>query len=317
MARGGRVVCIAFPYLLTIGALIALIFVGIGSTHKDSDTLNKIYFMRADLSSISSTESTDAGDRLLSIAQDAINGKNSSAALAAELDLAEQDAEIKDFYNIGLFGYCSGDKKGKDFEVTFCSKPKAAFWFNPVNVWHLNTTSMPDLLPKNLRDELNTYKKFSYWMFISYVLAFAGLAIELLVGIAAIFSRWGSVATAVFAIFSKVMVLAASITATAIYATLVGTFNTALKPYGVKSSLGGHILAATWLAVLLSGISTAFWLFSACCVSGRSDRVKSKGGYEAVSHPYGSGPAPAVRGPTVPVVSTGPNLTAYEPYRHQ
>lgn len=46
MGKGGRIACIAVPYLWTIGALVAIIFVGIGSTDSDSATLNKLYFMR-------------------------------------------------------------------------------------------------------------------------------------------------------------------------------------------------------------------------------------------------------------------------------
>lgn len=55
MGKGGRIACIAVPYLWTIGALVAIIFVGIGSTDSDSATLNKLYFMRVSFADLNAT----------------------------------------------------------------------------------------------------------------------------------------------------------------------------------------------------------------------------------------------------------------------
>lgn len=128
---------------------------------------------------------------------------SASEELAAALEEAEKDSELRDFYNIGLFGYCSGEKKGKDFDVDFCSKPKGSFWFNPLEVWHLNISGLPDLLPKHLQSELKTYQKVSHWMFVSYVLAFVTTCVQLLVGFSAIFSRIGSLFTTIVAVVSR------------------------------------------------------------------------------------------------------------------
>lgn len=128
--------------------------------------------------------------------------RNATEELAAAMEEAEKDGELRDFYNIGLFGYCSGDKEHDEFEVDFCSKPKGSFWFNPLEVWHLNISGVPDLLPTHLQSELKTYQKVSHWMFVSYVLAFATTCLQLLVGFSAIFSRIGSLATTVVAVVS-------------------------------------------------------------------------------------------------------------------
>lgn len=118
------------------------------------------------------------------------------------MEEAEKDGDLRDFYNIGLFGYCTGDKEHTEFKVDFCSKPKGSFWFNPLEVWHLNISGVPDLLPTHLQSELKTYQKVSHWMFVSYVLAFATTCLQLLVGFSAIFSRIGSLATTVVAVVS-------------------------------------------------------------------------------------------------------------------
>ncbi|RFU81991.1 integral membrane [Trichoderma arundinaceum] len=316
MGKIGRIACIAVPYLWTIGALVAIIFVGIGSTDADSSTLNKLFFMRADLSNVTAVEATRFGDQLLNLTSTAM--RNATEELAAALQEAEKESELRDFYNIGLFGYCSGEKKGSDFVVDFCSKPKGSFWFNPLEVWHLNISGVPDLLPSHLQSELKTYQKISHWMFVAYVLGFAITVVQLLVGISAIFSRIGSLFTTIVSVVATVFILGASITSTALFVTLTGIFNSSLKDYGVNAQLGGNILAASWLALALSLASSVLWLFSSCCCSGRSEprRSSPKGNYEKVD--FGNGASASHHGHTTAPAPTLANTnTAYEPYRHK
>jgi hypothetical protein len=263
---------------------------------------------------------------------------NATEELAAAIEEAEKDSELRDFYDIGLFGYCSGEKHGSNFEVDFCSKPAGSFWFNPLVVWHLNVSGVHDLFPSHLQSNLQTYQKVSHWMFVAYVLAFATTVVQLLVGISAIFSRIGSIFTTIVSAVrpdpsdpnghpiantqilqvATGFLLAANITSTVLFATLVGVFNSSLKEYGVKSNLGANAFAASWLALALSAISTFFWLFSSCCCSGRTEarRSPAQGSYEKVD--FGSGGAASHHGHTSAPAPTFANTnTAYEPYRHQ
>jgi ABC-type phosphate/phosphonate transport system permease subunit len=97
--------------------------------------------------------------------------------------------------------------------VDFCSDKKAYFWFNPVQVWGLNTTSsgsnssaiFGDIFPKTVTDALKVYQKVAKFMFIVYILAFVSTVIEIIVGFAAIFSRWGSLATTIVSSVSYTM----------------------------------------------------------------------------------------------------------------
>ncbi|KAL7796136.1 SUR7/PalI family domain-containing protein [Trichoderma ceciliae] len=316
MGKAGRIACIAVPYLWTIGTLVAIIFVGICSTDSDSSVLNRLFFMRADLSNVTAVEATRFGDQLLNLTSAAMS--NATEELAAALEEAEKDSELRDFYNIGLFGYCSGEKHGGDYVVDFCSKPKGSFWFNPLEVWHLNISAVPDLIPSHLQSELKTYQKVSHWMFVAYVLGFASTVIQLLIGISAIFSQIGSLLTTIISVIATVFILAANITSTALFVTLAGVFNSSLKAYGVSAQLGGNILAASWIALAFSLASSLLWLFSSCCCSGRDESRRSfpEGKYEkvdfvkdALSSHHGHTTAPA---PTL--ASTN---TAYEPYRHK
>ena len=112
--------------------------------------------------------------------------------------------ELKDFYQVGLWNYCEGDidRDGKE-KVTYCSPRKASFWFNPIDVWELKDTSAQRVFPDKMKDALDAYQKVAKWMFIAYVLALCTTIAEIIVGIFAIFSRWGSFATTIVSTVSS------------------------------------------------------------------------------------------------------------------
>ncbi|CRG89997.1 hypothetical protein PISL3812_07038 [Talaromyces islandicus] len=334
MGKAGRIACIFTPYVLTIGALVSLIFVGLGCTKSSSGTLNNIYFFRADMSNLTTSGGSSLIDTLSSDLGDLTD--LGSDEFEAALALAKSKDEVRDFYDIGLMGYCAGNKTSSgSFEVDYCSKPKAKFYFDPVSVWNLNstTTDADDLLPSNLKKALNTYHTVSKWMFIAYAVAFIATIVELVVGLTAIFSRLGSLVTSLVSGVAFVFTIASSITASALFGVLTGTFNSALKQYGIHGHMGKNIYVATWIATAFAFGGSLFWLLSSCCCSGRSpyhgDRRRGRGitaekapyTYERVSSPYGAGPgdvppaAPYTQHQNVPM-ETYHRQNAYEPFRH-
>jgi len=317
---------------LTIAALVTLVIVGLGGTKKGDSTLEKYYFFKADLRNFTADPKLD-----LLPGTDLDNKYLTDGLLAAKKDL-----NLKDYYTVALWNYCSGDWKDGNIKYDYCSPHKNEYWFNPVDVWGLNNTGVENLFPKELRDGLKVYKTVSKWMFIAYAVAFFATIAELVVGISAIFSRWGSFATTIVAGVQTLFTIAFAVTSTALYATLAGSFNSVLKPYGIHGSLGRSMYGAVWLAVAFSLGAGIFWFFSVCCCSGRSpynhkDRGDRQGGrgrvrvektpytYERVGSPYmGSREHVGVAGPSngsqnVPMQ----NLTkdskgaAYEPFRHE
>jgi hypothetical protein len=211
MGKLGRVVCIALPYLLTIGALLSLIAVGVGSTDSSSSTTNELYFLRVNISlnfhkvrkvtnkpqvDLSNLTNATTSSALTHLAESAIRNDTKAKELGEALEKADKDAEIRDFYDVGLWGYCTGNKTSKgDFDVDHCSSRKAMFWFNPTEVWGLNETGIDALFPETLQKGLSGYEKAAKWLFIAYVVAIISTAAELLVGIGAMFSRLGSCIT--------------------------------------------------------------------------------------------------------------------------
>ena len=339
MGKAGRFACIFTPMALTIASLVCLIIVALGGTNKDNSTYNKLYFFRANTSDITvSPSDLNLPDNL------PIGGSLNATTSAAKTALG-----VADFYHVSLWNYCSGDFSqnstgGVSDHVTYCSPHQNEFWFNPVEVWHLNNTVVDHLLSKELKDGLNTYKTVAKWMFIAYIVALMSTIVEIIVGVLALFSRWGSLATTIVSTISSIFLIAFALTSTILYATLTGTFNDALKKYNIHGSMGHNIYVAVWLAVAFSLAAGLFWLFSSCCCSGRSDRIKGYGDgpsrrkfrdeqgpyqYERVESPLRGGQgygAPHQGGPGyqtpnthhgMPLGNVANKGTAYEPFRHE
>lgn len=309
--------------VLTLVSLGFLITVSLGGTNKSNGTLNNLYFFRANTSDID-VAGVDLPDIVLQYL-------NTSAPTTTATNTT-----IYDFYRVSLWNYCAGDfnNNTKD-HVTFCSKHTNEFWFNPVEVWGLNQSVADQLFGKQLTDGLKAYRAVAKWMFIAYVVAIIATAVEVLVGFFALFSRWGSLATTIVSSISSFFILGFALTATILYATLTATFNTALKKYNIHASVGHNIFVLLWLAVAFSWAAGLFWLFSSCCCSGRSDKIKGYGDnagkkgmkaertpytYERVESPFlgqggNAGPTSAYH-QNVPMDNMGHKATAYEPFRH-
>ena len=338
MGKAGRFACIFTPMALTIASLVCLIIVGLGGTNKNNSTYNNLYFFRANTSDIT----IDPSDLNLP-ANTPISGilNDTTSTVTSALGVAE-------FYHVSLWNYCSGDfsknsSGGVTDHVTYCSPHQNEFWFNPISVWHLNNTVVDHLLDKEIRSGLNTYRVVAKWMSIAYIVALIATILEILIGILALFSRLGSLATTIVSTISSIFVFAFALTATILYATLTGTFNDALKKYNIHGNLGHNIYVVTWMAVAFSLAAGFFWLISSCCCSGRSDRIKGYGDgparrrfrdeqgpyqYERVESPlrggqaYGTAPyqaGPGYQAPPqgTPLGNMGSRGTAYEPFRHE
>jgi len=298
---------------LTIASLVCLLLVFMGGLNKNDSNLSSLWFFKADTSGFVSNPNFDV-----------VPGTNIDNALLQAFRTSASSNKLQDFYTVSLWNYCSGDKNGDSEKITYCSPRKANFWFNPEEVWGLNNTAAQNLFPKKLQDGLDVYEKVAKWMFVAYTLAFWITVGEIVVGIFAIFSRWGSFVTTIVSTASTVMVIAASATATALYGTLTATFNTVLKPYNIKAHLGNRMLGITWLAVAFSVGAGLFWLFSTCCCSGESKKrvkvEKTPYTYERVASPYMGANDAGHHDHGVPLQAMNRqsqgHTGAYEPFRH-
>ncbi|KAJ5256626.1 hypothetical protein N7478_012730 [Penicillium angulare] len=336
MGKAGRVACIITPYLLTIATLICIIVVALGCTKSSSSTLSNLYFIRVDLRNIDNGTKTDSEIEDI-LNEFHITSVNSSEVkdIVDQLASNEEDSEIKEFYDIGLWGYCDGDVRDGKFETTDCTKPKGDFYFDPISVWHLDSTSIKDEMPDDYNKIMKVYKAVSKWMSVAYIIAIITTVIEILVGFFAICSRWGSCVTTLFAVTGFIFTTAASVTATVLFSVFKGSLTHTLEAYGIKLHMGKNIYVATWLAVAFSLASTIFWVFSVCCCSGRSpynhsNKPRGRGltaekapyTYEALgagAQPFGHHDSTAYPPPSAnsyPMTNQPPQASPYEPFRH-
>ncbi|KAK2847623.1 hypothetical protein FQN49_005708 [Arthroderma sp. PD_2] len=307
MGKGGRFACIFLPYILSIATLVCLALVGLGCYN--TSTLTDVYFAKLDMKDLN-PDPPGLNAQLLPL------GKG--------LQQAQAKGEIHDFYLVGMWNYCYGDNKDGADHVTHCSPRRSKFWFNPAEVWGVDDT-IEELYPSTLRKGLDTYKKVAGWMFVAYAVAISASAIQLLVGISAIFSRWGSFVTTIVAAVAAIFTIGSAATASVLYGILVGAIKAGLKPFEVNAGLGSRMLAIYWLAALFTLGGGFFWLLSVCCCSGRSPyghrdnrrgvtAEKAPYTYERVASPYGVHPGAAVPMHNMPPHHT--QDTAYEPFRH-
>ncbi|KAL4899308.1 SUR7/PalI family-domain-containing protein [Aspergillus multicolor] len=283
-----RIASVLVPAALASASLICLLIVSLSCIKPHNANL---YFYRVNFKNLTTTS-----DSLLGTTLDHIeNGTATKLATA----LGHSDT-LHDFYAIGLWGYCAGTiTADNDYHATHCSKPVGGFWFDPIEVWDLNSTTSnsDDLFPSSLQKPISTYHKVSLWMEILYLLAICATALQLLIGALAFCSRLGTFFVWLIAGVSAVFTTAASITATALFATLTAAVNAELESFGVHGNIGRHVFALTWLAVVLAFLGCFFWLVSCCCCGGR-DRGRDRAGlpnstaygYDPIAVPPAPGP---------------------------
>lgn len=206
-------------------------------------------------------------------------------------------------------------------------------------MWELKDTSAQKVLGEDLQKGLDTYKKVAGWMVWSFGIALILSAAEFVIGFFAIFSRWGSLVTTIVSTVrihsmsvpaklcvmltvrfqaQTIFIIAAAATATAIYSTLTGVFESVLKPYNIDASMGKQMLSVVWLAVAFGLASGFFWLISICCCSGKSPHKKVSVEKTPYTYERVASPAfPAQHGQQTSYVGAGHGQsgTAYEPFR--
>lgn len=206
---------------------------------------------------------------------------------------------MTDYYTIYLRGYCAWN--GND-NYAFCSPPTTtkAFFFDPIKVWGLDKTgyNLDQLLPDDFRNGLLAYQKGSTAMYYLFALTLAFDIATALIGISAMFSRWGSLFTTIFADIAALLTVGAALAASVMFPILATALNNELKDkYGVVASVGSRGVALTWIAAAFASGAGIFWSFTICCCSGRSpykgvkeDRrttaEKTPYTYERVGSPY-------------------------------
>jgi SUR7/PalI family len=186
---------------------------------------------------------------------------------------------LSDWYEIYLWNYCSGAASSD--VPTYCSPRVANFYFDPLTIWGLNSSALTQYIPSELNKGLQIYDKVSRWLFVAYTIAFWTTVGSFVLGFFAICSRWGSFVTTIVIGVATLFTILAAVTSTILFSTLTGSFNTALRGYGIHLSVGTKMLALEWIAVAFSLGAAMFWFISICCCSGKSSHPLSRDAYNS------------------------------------
>ncbi|KAJ4286464.1 hypothetical protein N0V90_013164 [Kalmusia sp. IMI 367209] len=268
---------------LTIASLLCLAIVLSGQAYQKNSLSRELYFFKADTSGFKN-DPDNVIDHLP-------EGVTRDSELVNAIKGAASAGTMKDIYQVGLWNYCEATlKDGKETDW-HCTDRQNYFWFNPFDIWKLKNTSIQTAFPDDFQNGIETYHKVSKWMFVSYMIALVLTIAEVLVGISAIFSRWGSLITTIVSTAQTVFIIAAASTSTALYGTLTGVFHSVLAPYNINASMSTKMLSILWVGVAFSIASGFFWLISVCCCSGKSGHKKvvvekTPYTYERVASPY-------------------------------
>merc|ERR1711939_497006 len=238
----GRFVCVAVPFGLTLASLVCILIVMLAGVTNKSLDMFEIKTANLSISSSSLENLIDLtkrapvpGDSLSALTVAGLSPNTGDNITAADLGLA-------DSYKVSLWNYCATTGSN-----TNCTKAEFDWAASKLNTSTVEATASALTgttvsLPSELKTALKTFKTFSKWTEVVYIIAFFTCVAELFLGLFGFCSR--------------------------------------ARSYGVKGSLNTSFLATTWLAAAFSIGAGMFWMLTICCCaadhSGNSKR-KSRG----------------------------------------
>ncbi|KAF9869608.1 integral membrane protein [Colletotrichum karsti] len=278
----GRVICVALPFILTVGSLIFLMVAALGGvSNKD------LYMFRVNLTdleinpaSLSSVVSRDVKAEnfgnyhnralLHGVSKAQTDGTTQTSNITAA------DLGLDNLYDIALWGYCTTASNGDKT----CTKAKfdwAAEYLNTSTLTTIGSVSGRKVeLPDEVTSALSAFKTVTKWTQVAYIIAFIALGLEVLFGIFANCTRAMSCVTFLVASVASVAVCASAALSTAMSVVVVGAVEASAKWYGVSASFNNSFLALVWISAALALGAGFFWFFTICCCAPSHTRKERK-----------------------------------------
>ncbi|KAI0474438.1 SUR7/PalI family-domain-containing protein [Xylaria cf. heliscus] len=249
--RRNAILVLSFFYFV---AIVFLVLVEIGNTQNNA-IIGSMYFFKLDLTNV-----------LVQSAPTSLSLQNSIARTLG----------LHDFYQVGLWNFCEGYQTDG---ITHCSKPDAAFWFNPVEILLNELLSGASIaLPSEVNDILNILRIASHIMFAFFLGGIILNAILLVSSLAVLYSKWWSLPIGILSGTSAVIVIVAAGLGTAISYVFQAALNSQ-PDLGVSASVGEKMLAFEWAAAGFTLLAFVMHAGLGCCCTSRRDIRKGwKGG---------------------------------------
>jgi hypothetical protein len=302
-----RIFCVAFPFVITLLALLLFLTVSFGPLK-----IGSLFLFEVDLTHLSINPNSLASliNSIPKPPRD-LTGNNLTAA----------DLALKNIYRVHLWGFCSGPTASN----LTCNGPTFDWASSTVNTSFIQNvgaaTGFSIVLPKAVSDGLTAFAASIKWAQVLDIAAVCLLGLEFFFSFFTGFSRLWSCLTYITAGIATSAVAGTAILCTVIVALVVGSLQASARPYGVGSSINTTFLALVWGSVALCIVGGLFWCLTICCCppdhySRRRRFVDDKDYYRRSSayQPLAGQSQPAFANPAQQSYQTG---VGYEPYSHR
>ncbi|TEA22505.1 hypothetical protein C8034_v009944 [Colletotrichum sidae] len=334
----GRVICVALPFILTVGSLIFLMVAALGGvSNKDlymfRVNLTDLEINPASLSSVVSRDvkPVDFGNyHNRALLTDSLS-KAQTDSTTQTSNITAADLGLDNLYDIALWGYCTTASNGDKT----CTKAKfdwAAQYLNTSTLETIGSVAGRKIeLPDEVTTALSAFKTVTKWTQVAYIIAFIALGLEIVFGIFANCTRVMSCITFLVASLASIAVCASAALTTAMSVVVVGAVEGTAKWYGVSASFNNSYLALIWISAALALGAGFFWMFTICCCAPshtrkdrkrRSDAEKllppTAASYQPIHEENGLYKQQQAAQYGAPRYASGAhNDMAYEPYSHR
>ncbi|KAK3939688.1 integral membrane protein [Diplogelasinospora grovesii] len=334
MGNLGRYACVALPFALTLGSLIAMLVAGLAGVADKSLFMFQVNTTDLTISPnvvtnlISNTKRSPTPAGTFHDTSLLTTGTGSSSSSSTSNNITAADLGLFNLYDVGLWGYCYTPQNGS----RDCTKPafnwaESALNTTLTNIKSIATSSGKNItIPTAVTDAVNTFGTVTRWTEIVFVIAYIALAVELFFGIFANCSRAFSCVTFIVAGVATVAVCGAAALSTVMSVVVVGSVEASAKWYGVQAAFNTKYLAAVWIGAAFAIAAGFFWMFTCCCCapdhhSRSSRRSRGAEGEKLMHGPYQPIGEPAgyqSRGfyQPQPQHNAPRHDLAYEPYSH-
>jgi hypothetical protein len=337
MPSFGRFLCVLVPFLLTLAALVAMLVAGLAGI-ADKGLYNfQVNVTDLSLSPLSVSSILDgAGFQVPNIddivddieipdVKDIDLGDIFNKRQSQTNNITAEDLGLYNVYDVNIWNYCFIKEDGG----RECTKGAFNWAANELNIstGEINSliteSGLNVTLPKEITDAVKAFGNVSKWTQIVFVISYVSLALALLMGLFANFSRIFSCITWLISFVATLATGAAAALATATSAIIVGAVEASTDMYGVEAKMNKRFLATVWIGAAFAIAAGLFWAFTICCckpdhssrgkrnsTSSESEKFIQNGpGYQRLSGPgaysgsYGAPQQQQAGG-------------AYEPYSH-
>jgi len=151
------------------------------------------------------------------------------------------------------------------------------YTFDPTQIFskELDAGQLVDI-PPSIQDNLNKLHTATQWMFAMYIVGVVLAFLTILIGLTALFTRYGSVVSTIVSFLAFLFILAATLVAQIMFVIYRNVINGTIIELNVSASLGTTMFAFSWTASAAALVAFFGFCFGICCGTGRRGHYGAK-----------------------------------------